>query len=247
MLRHAAILACIPLLSGCFLDLLGATAVTSTLAKRQVETGQRAMDMAKGTAGRVQLEQAIQSYHADRGYWPSNLQALVPTYLQTIPARADGQPFGYDPMTGRLLDASITGPTQLDAQRQQQILQAINAYGTATGWYPPTLEALVPQYLPAVPYTESGQAFLYNPQNGAVQHPLAHMPPHTVGGAGSGGGAGAGPMGEALTGMQMQQQLQNMNQSGASSAGTRARQNIQQQRGSENERTQDRLLEDLGV
>jgi hypothetical protein len=251
MLRLAALIPCIALMSGCFLDLLGATAITSTLQKRQLETGQRVLDRTTDTTTRINLEQAIASYHADKGYFPASLDALAPAYIASVPKRGDGTPFGYDPASGRLLDggAQGMGPTPADHQKMQQIHQAINAYGHATGWYPPTLEALVPQYLAAVPYTDSGQPFLYNNQNGDLRHPNAHLQ-QQYGGAHNaprGGGAAGGPMGEALTGIGMQRQLQNMNQSGASNAGTRARENINQQRGSENEQRQNRLLEDLGV
>ena len=253
MLRYAALLTCVAMMSGCFLDLLGATAITSTLQKQQLETGQRAIQHATNTTGRINLEQAIAAYRADTGNFPATLEAMTPGYIREIPLQANGQPYGYDPATGRLFDspaqaANGAGPTAADHQKMQQIRQAINAYGHATGWYPPTIEALVPQYLPSVPYSDSGQPFVYNNQNGDLRHPnVGQMPHHGGGHNAPSGGSAAGPMGEALTGIGMQQQLQNMNQSGANAAGSRARENINQQRGSQNERQQSHLLEDLGV
>lgn len=253
MLRYAAVLTGVAMMSGCFLDLLGATAITSTLQKNQLETGQRVIERTTDRTARINLEQAIAAYRADTGNFPATLEALTPGYIREVPVQGNGKPFGYDPQSGQLFEspgraANAQGPTPADQQKIQQINQAINAYGNATGWYPPTLEALVPQYLSAVPYTDSGHPFLYNNQNGDVRHPNAQQQPHHGGGYNAPrGGSGAGPMGEALTGIQMQQQLQNMNQSGAAAAGSRARENINQQREQQNEQQQNQLLHDLGV
>jgi hypothetical protein len=253
MFRYAALLLCTAMMSGCFVDLLGATAITSTLQKNQLETGQRVIERTTDRTARINLEQAIATFQADKGHFPATLNDLAPGYIREIPMQASGKPFGYDPATGRLFDSpgeavNAAGPTPSDMQKIQQINQAINAYGHATGWYPPTLEALVPQYMASVPYTDSGHPFLYNNQNGDVRHPNAHQQPYHGGGYNAPrGGSAAGPMGEALTGIQMQQQLQNMNQSGAAAAGSRARENINQQREQQNERQQNQLLHDLGV
>jgi hypothetical protein len=56
-------------------------------------------------------------------------------------------------------------------ERGNTIVKAIEAYQTANGQYPPTLNALVPLYLPAIPITSTGQAFFYRLFDGSS--PLA--------------------------------------------------------------------------
>jgi hypothetical protein len=46
-------------------------------------------------------------------------------------------------------------------ERGDQIVQAIEAYNQNNGFYPPTLADLVPDYLPEVPVTNTGQLFFY--------------------------------------------------------------------------------------
>jgi hypothetical protein len=45
--------------------------------------------------------------------------------------------------------------------RGNSIIKAIEAFHTAKGQYPTTLNALVPLYLPRIPITSTGQAFFY--------------------------------------------------------------------------------------
>jgi len=209
--------------AGCGAEILTATAISGQLQKEQVGAMKRNIDHAKDTTGRTATEQAIRTFQAEKGHHPPSLEALVPQYLAEVPRKADGSPYGYDPTTGRLLDGPAPGGMPpADQQTMNQIRSAINQYGTATGYYPGTLDDLAPHYLPVPPRTQDGRPFHYNNQTGEVRHP------GTPGGAAPGPGArvpagGAGPLGEAMTGIAIQNQLGNMSQGGANAAGTRGR------------------------
>jgi len=56
-------------------------------------------------------------------------------------------------------------------ERGNTIVKAIEAYHSANGQYPPTLNALVPIYLSGIPITLTGQAFFYRLFDGSS--PLA--------------------------------------------------------------------------
>ena len=144
-------------LAGCGAELLTTTAIQGELQAQQLSAMQRQVKGAADTSGRIQIERAITAYHAEKGVYPPSLDALAPQYLPAVPRRPDGSPYGYDPASGRLMDgpAPAGGPTPQDYQTMEQIRTAINQYGTATGYYPPTLDALAPTYLPAPPRTLS--------------------------------------------------------------------------------------------
>ncbi|MCK5862406.1 MAG: hypothetical protein KAH38_07965, partial [Candidatus Hydrogenedentes bacterium] len=124
-------------------------------------------------------------------------------------------------------------------------------YGTATGYYPPTLDALYPGYLPQMPRTSSGQQFVYNNQNGYLAHPnqravastASARPRQRSGGSGMGG---AGPMGEVMTSIGIQQQLGNMSSSGANAAQTRSRGGVNQVSSGHTNR-QNQVMDNLGL
>jgi hypothetical protein len=207
------------------------------------------LNYVKGKVGSINVDQAIQAYRADKGVNPPSLEALVPTYLAEVPKKADGSAYGYDPTTGKLLDSPVAGTSMVnDTQRMQQIQQAIIQYGTATGYYPPTLDDLYPNYLPQLPRTASGQQFVYNNQNGYLAMPAAQAvaaapaaPQRPIG-----GGAGVGPMGEVMTGIGMQQQLNSMGSSGANAAQSRSRGDVNQiSSGHTNQQNQ--VMDNLGL
>ena len=236
-------------LVGCGAELLTTTAIQGELQAQQLSAMQRQVKGAADTSGRIQIERAITAYHAEKGAYPPSLDALTPQYLPAVPRRPDGSPYGYDPATGRLLDgpAPAGGPTPQDYQTMEQIRAAINQYGAATGYYPPTLDALAPTYLSAPPRTSADEQFIYNNQNGYVAHPRQAAPvaaPAEAPRAPAMGGAG--PMGEVMTGIGMQQQLGGMRQSGASAAGSRARQHLRETGTAQNERHQ-QVMDGLGL
>lgn len=126
-----------------------------------------------------------------------------------------------------LMPAQGAGITAADRANKQKIQNAINRYGQATGYYPPTLQTLVQfGYLDALPKTSSGQDFLFNAQTGALNHPLelaaqtSAQPQASRRGTPSGG---VGVMGETMTGLAVQNQLNSMNNSGVSNVGSAAR------------------------
>lgn len=213
-------------LSGCGVELLTTTAIQGELQTQQMQAMKRQVQSASDTSGRVTLERAIQTYRAEKGVNPPSLASLVPDYVPAVPKRGDGTEYGYDPAGGVLLDgpaaaAAPGGATPADQQMMAAIRDAITRYGTATGYYPATLDALYPSYLAKPPRTSAGEAFLYNNQNGAVTHPrggAAPAAPAPAAPRAPSGVGGAGPMGEVMTGIGMQQQLNSMGSSGASAA-----------------------------
>ncbi len=224
-LRVLAISAICVVLAGCGAEILTATAIRGELGARQAKSAVKQLDYAKGKVGALNIDQAVQTYRAEHGANPPSLEALVPQYLPEIPQQADGTPYHYDPVSGKLSATPPAGGISQEDQRMMSAIHAaINAYGTATGYYPSTLDTLYPQYLSQMPRTSTGQPFLYNNQNGQVTHPAQqatgrtpaqHVQPVA--------GGGAGPMGEVMTGIGIQQELGRMSTGGASAAQSRAR------------------------
>lgn len=210
-------------ISGCGVELLTTTAIRGELDAQQAKSAARQLDYVKDKVGSLQFDQAVQAYRAEHGVNPPSLEALVPKYLAQVPKQPDGSPFYYDPATGRLSAAPPTGITQADREMMSAIHTAINAYGTATGYYPPTLDDLYPRYLSQPPRTAEGQHFTYNNQNGQVTHPAQQAGARSPAPAARPGGGGAGPMGEVMTGIGIQQELGRMSTGGASAAQSRAR------------------------
>ncbi len=122
--------------------------------------------------------------------------------------------------------APASGMTQADIANKEKIRQAINKYGQAVGYYPPSLQALVQYgYMTVVPKTSSGQDFVFYTENGGLFHP-AELAMQSQPGRGGAGAGGAGLMGETMTGIGVQQQLNGMNQGGVSNVGSYARQGV---------------------
>jgi len=159
-------------LSGCFVELLGATAITGTLQAEQAKNVKPVLDNANNTAARTSLQSSVDAFYADRGYRPDRLDRLVPGYVPTLPRQADGAPFGYDPVTGKVLDGpGALSPKPADEGVMQDVRLAIDSYARDTGYYPSTLDQLAPNYYPEIPKTTAGERFLYDNQTGAVSHP----------------------------------------------------------------------------
>ncbi len=232
-MRYVLLMLLVLPLGGCFMELLATTAIRSKLDAENVKVAQKAIGHAEETTNSIKLEQAIAAYRAETGVFPPSLEALVPEWLDAVPAQSNGEPYAYDPTTGQLLAGAEAAafnsgmPTSNDFRKMQRIRSAITQYGTDSGYYPPNLEALTPHYLDAVPLTDSGEQFVFNAQNGALLHPKqasGEAPLRPVNAQGGSGAYGGGtPMTEAVTGLGVQRQLNNMNQAGANAAGNRAR------------------------
>lgn len=216
-------------LSGCMVELLTTTAIQGELASQNAQAGMQALDHAKETRARTEAEQAIRAYYAEKGVYPPSLLALVPAYLPRVPVHADGSAFGYDPATGALLEMpppAAPQVSQADRDALAALDKAVYAYWEATGLYPPSLQALAPTYIQRVPMTSAGEAFVYDPQIGAIYHPRQAPAAGVPVAQNRSGGGGAGALGEATTSIAIQSQLQNMNTSGASHGGSSARRTI---------------------
>lgn len=239
-------------MSGCGVEVLTATAIQGELQAQQAQAIQRQVAGAANQSGRLRLEQAIRAYQAEKGAFPPSLEALVPDYLPAVPARADGSPYGYDPARGILLDGPAAPGGSIppaDLETMNRIREAINRYGMATGYYPPTLDALYPGYLSVLPRTAAGEPYLYNNQNGEVQHPRAASGAGAAPGMPAGSPSalgGVGPMGEVMTGIGMQQQLQTMSQGGASAARGLASGTLNDITSGHNQQ-QNRVMDQLGL
>lgn len=57
-------------------------------------------DPAADAANEQRLRQAIQAYAVRTGVYPPMLEALVPNYIESLPATSVGDAFLYDPVTG---------------------------------------------------------------------------------------------------------------------------------------------------
>jgi len=238
------------IVSGCGVELLATTAVRGELEAKNAKSAVKQLNYVKGKMGSINVDQAIQAYRADKGVNPPSLEALVPTYMAEVPKKADGTAYNYDPVTGKLTDGPISAaPGMSDMQMMEKIKLAINQYGTATGYYPPALDDLYPNYLPQPPRTASGQQFIYNNQNGYLAHPsqqaVASAEPQQRPRP-MGGGAGVGPMGEVMTGIGMQQQLNSMGSSGANAAQSRSRGDVNQM-SSGHTNQQNQVMDNLGL
>lgn len=238
------------LLPGCLLEVLTSTAIQADLQAQQASAAQQTLNRVTNDTGQVNLQRAVDLYQAEKAVYPTSLEALVPGFIDAIPTRADGGSFGYNPVTGKVLD-DASGPAPADYLMMEEIKAAINAYGNASGYYPPTLEALTAAgYLPVFPRTVSGEPFQYNNQNGAVAHPLegpvaVARPAATPSTGGNMPAGGGGPMGEAMTGIAIQQQLNSNSNAGTSAAGIRGRSGARDAAARQSDR-QVQALDDLG-
>lgn len=251
-MRYALVLLSALLLAGCGVDMLMTTAIQGELQAKQAQSANRVLKQAKAFAGTTEMESAIRLYRAERGQNPPSLEYLVPTYLAGVPVQPDGSAYGYDPLSGRISkEATAANNAVRDQQTIAAVLAAIQQFGTATGFYPATLDDLYPRYLSELPRTLGGQEFVYSNQTGEVSLPYSVQTQPTRRAAaprnrGGGMGGGAGPMGEMVTGMGISQQLDGMHQSGVSSASSRTRQQVRTGAADQNQRL-DQAMDDLDL
>lgn len=171
--KVAVVLLCLGsglMLPGCLVEMLMTTAVTADMAAQNAGEMKGAMTNAQVDVDRVRIQEAVDQFAAEKGSYPTDLTALVPAHIESIPLRPDGKPYGYNPIEGEVYESN-EGPAPADYFTMQKIESAINSFGTNTGYYPPTLDALYPIYMPTLPRTASGKPFTYNNQNGEVSHP----------------------------------------------------------------------------
>ena len=243
-------IALLGMLSGCGVELLTTTAIQGELQAEQLKAVQGQVGQMGDNMARTNLQRAIDAYHAEKGRYPSRLEELVPDFIASIPQGPNGMPFAYDPISGKILDGPASGAvaaiTPGDIQKMNQVSMALNGYATATQQIPPSLNALVPTYLSAIPKTDSGQDFVYDPRNGALYHPLQLQQQAAAPTPRSAGGGGGTLMTETMTGIGIQNQLNGMSQSGTSAVQGHARrglENAQQQ----HDNQQNQALQDLGM
>ena len=158
------------LLSGCLAEMLVTTAVGADMAAQSASSTVGSMNEAQMDMDFTLLQEAVEYYYYDHEGYPSDLNQLVPKYIESIPTRPDGEPFGYNPVTGTVYESN-EGPAPADYLMMESLKTAINNYGMSTGYYPPTLDDLYPTYVQLPPRTANGQPFIYNNQNGRVEHP----------------------------------------------------------------------------
>lgn len=253
----------IVLLAGCGVELLTTTAIQGELQAQQMTAMKRQLSNAGDQSSRIRIQRAIDTYQAENGFYPSSLNDLVPSHIQSIPTKSDGTEYGYNPTTGRLLDSPMesSGPTRADKQKMQSIALAVDKCSRETGYYPFALNDLVPTYLTHVPKTDSGVAFVYYPEDGSLFHPdeLANQmqnaqaygqqqfaPQQQSARQVPRGGYGAGPMGETMTGIGIQNELNSMNNSGSAAAGSYSRRQLGGTSGTYGDR-QSQAMDDLGL
>lgn len=245
------------LLTGCGVELLTTTAIVGELHKESATAAISQLDRAGDKMARIRMQSAIKLYYAETGYYPATLSELVPEFIEALPLQPDGTIFNYDPEKGMLLKGPGITPTVQqtvtsgERYRMSKINEAINEYGYATGFYPAQLQDLVPEYLSAVPRTDSGEAFVYSTADGSLYHPLELTSPSTPAPRTyrprnpSSPVGGAGPLGEAMTSIAIQNQLGNMNTSGVNRGRSTAESSLRRTQ-SKYQRQQEKALRDLG-
>ena len=244
-------------LAGCGVELLTTTAIQGELQAEQMTAIKRQVTAVGDTSAQINIQRAIDTYQAENGKYPASLEELVPNYLPSLPTQPGGAPYAYDAASGKLVDGparnAILVVTAGDRAKMKQITQAVKSYGMASGYYPPSLDALVPQYISAIPKTDSGEDFVFYPEDGRLVHPSQKdQPAAPVSGQqrrlNAPAVGGAGPMGEVMTGAGMQQQLNGMSNAGTSSAAgyARGRAGRAAQQHQQQQEQQEQALKQLG-
>ncbi len=227
MIRRTLAILALPLLAaGCGLELLGAASIQSGLQAENAGRLKDTLDYVEQSTDLLGFNQAVNAYRAEYGTYPPSIDAMIRDgYLASAPMQPDGAPYGYDPATGSLIEtapaaaAPQAGPaiTAQDQEALNKLKVGVLDYWTSKRAYPPSLYALVPEFIDQVPTTSSGQAFVYDPQTARVYHPAelnarantpaAPQQQQQPGRRRQRGGAGAGPMGEMMTGIGIQEEL----------------------------------------
>lgn len=157
-------------LPGCLGKILRGESDSDREAARKIEKANRDLLRDQLESDYRHLQSAVNSFEREHGRFPWDLSELGPPHIEEVPLRPDGEAFGYNPITGEIY-RSNEGPAPEDYAMMGRIWQAIQNHGAETGYYPATLEALYPRYLPVLPRTASGGQFTYNNQTGELRHP----------------------------------------------------------------------------
>ncbi len=183
----ALVMACS--MSGCLVDMLMTTAITADMAATEAATATSTMNRAEMDTAQIKLQEAVDLYAAENDSNPRSLRVLVPSHIDAIPTRPDGDAFGYNPIAGKIYPTD-KGPSSEDYFTIEAVKEAINTFGQSTGYYPPQLDDLYPNYMAALPRTTAGEVFGYDNQNGRLTHPregLQFEEESTVASTGAGG------------------------------------------------------------
>ncbi len=232
------------IVSGCGVELLTTTAIQGELQAKQLKSMQRQVQSISNQTGKINIERAIQTFQAENGRYPTSLAELVPQFLPSLPQPSNDKAYSFDPATGQIITVPAAIPTE-DIRKMEQIKYAVVQFARTTGYYPANLDSLYPSYLTFVPRTNDGGPFIYNPQTGAVLHPLQSTGTNVHTNPGNSTPSGASPMPYTTGGMGIQQQLNGMpNSSGA--VGSHSRENLQ---GIQNDYSnkQNKIMDDLGL
>lgn len=130
----------------------------------------------------LKIHEAISTYTAEKGKYPTSLWALVPDYLPEYIKTKDGQDFNYDRATGIVST-------------------------------PPPLPEPLENEAPAASSLDNYAPYQQQPQ---IHQPARQQAPRRAPAAGAGG-----PMGEALTGIGIQQELNRSYGGGGASSAAR--------------------------
>jgi hypothetical protein len=174
MIKGALVVTLAVVMPGCLVDMLMTTAITADMAAQQASSATGTLNQAQYDVSKMELEEALEYYYYEKEAYPRSLNELAPQYIDEVPMRPDGEPFGYNPIEGTIYPNN-KGPSTADYFLMEDIKVAINNYGNATGLYPPSLDDLYPNFMPSPPRTSTGEQFGYDNQNGNLTHPREGM------------------------------------------------------------------------
>src|SRR5690606_24913795 len=95
----------------------------------------------------------------------------------------------------------------LDNQRMERLNKAIENYATINRQYPSSLDALVPEFLAAVPVNSTNMPFNYDPATGVVTNPAPAVETEGTRQSTRSGGGGISPATDAMTGLSVSEEL----------------------------------------
>ena len=160
VLKGTLVIGVAVLLPGCLVEMLMKTAVTADMVAQNAGEIKGTMNQAQLDIVLVRVQEAVDLYTTEKGTPSTGLSVLVPAPIEVIPFRPDGMSFGYNPIEGIVYESG-EGLAPADYSTMQALKVAITNFGTAPGYYPPTLDALYPAYYPQLPRAASGKAFTY--------------------------------------------------------------------------------------
>lgn len=121
------------------------------------------------------LDDNIARYRQEQGQAPTSLEALIEAGYFGDAVKANPEALLKDSLGGHYTlspDGLAANTSLLDAERDKNLnmlRDALKKYQEAKGAYPPTLDALVEQYISLVPkHPYAGKAWIYNPTTGEV-------------------------------------------------------------------------------